>query len=43
VAQPQNEPQMLALVATEPLSLNENWVVLPEGQVTAFRNGVRVQ
>ena len=41
MSQPQHEPQRLALVATEPLTVNEEWVSLPEGEVVVFRKGSR--
>lgn len=42
LAQPQSEPQALALVATERLTENEAWVALPEGEVTVFSKGSKV-
>lgn len=43
MSQPQSEPQRVALVATEPLTVNEEWVSLPEGEVIVFRKGSRTE
>ena len=43
LTEPRNEPQKLALVATEPLTHNKEWVSLPEGEVIVFRKGSRTQ
>jgi len=43
LSQPQSEPQRLAFVATEPLTDNETWVSLPEGDVIVFRKGSRTE
>ncbi len=43
MSQPRSENQRLALVATEPLTVNEEWVLLPEGEVIVFRKGSRTE
>jgi len=43
LAESQSEPQRLALVATEPLTANEDWVSLPSGEVIVFRKGSKAE
>jgi glutamine amidotransferase len=43
LAEPRSESQRLALVATEPLTSNEEWVSLPAGEVVVFRKGSKTE
>jgi predicted glutamine amidotransferase len=43
LTRPPGEPQKLALVATEPLSADEEWSALPAGEVVVFRKGSKTE
>jgi glutamine amidotransferase len=43
LAKPQREAQRLALLATEPLTSNEEWVSRPAGEVVVFRKGSKTE